>query len=153
MGTAFQIGYRIRRSLLRWLRLRTRGVKVMAFNPSGELLLIRNSYGDRSLFLLPGGGIGRGESPAAAAVRELREECGIAVRDVVPLATYLSGAEGKRDTIYLFKARAEGDPRADSPEVEEAGFFPLDALPATTSPATRRRIEEHFGGRPLDGRW
>ena len=64
-----QIGYWLRRFVIGALRLKTIGVKVMVFNERGELLLIRNSYGDSSQYLLPGGGVSRRESPAAAAIR------------------------------------------------------------------------------------
>lgn len=148
-----QIGHRIRRSLLRWLRIRTQGVKVMVFNDSGALLLIRNSYGDRSLFLLPGGGIDRGETPEAAAIREVREEVAIEIRELARVGTYVSAGERKRDTVHLFTARSDCEPAIDAIEIEEARFFPLEALPERVSPATRRRIAELTGERPLDGRW
>jgi ADP-ribose pyrophosphatase YjhB (NUDIX family) len=153
MRTLLQIGYRLRRLMLRWLRLRTRGVKVMVFNEAGELLLIRNSYADTALFLLPGGGIGRGETPAAAAVREVLEEVGLEVRELARVSTYVSAAEGKRDTIHLFRGVAAGRPIIDGVEVEEARFFALDTLPDKVSAATLRRIAELNGGRRSGGLW
>jgi len=153
MRLLIQIGYRLRRLLLRWLRLRTRGAKVMVFNGAAELLLIRNGYGDRRLWVLPGGGIGRRESPADAAKREVREETGLDVRDLAPVATYESAAEGKRDIIHLFRAVADGPPVADRLEVEEARFFPLDALPEGVSAATLRRIAELACERAPGGAW
>jgi 8-oxo-dGTP pyrophosphatase MutT (NUDIX family) len=153
MRALMQIGYRVRRLLLRVLRIRTRGVKVMVFNAAGELLLVRNGYGDSRLFVLPGGGIGRSEEPSAAAAREVREETGLDVRALEPLGTYLSTAEGKRDTIHLFRGSAEGEPLPDGVEVEEAAFFPLDALPAATSAATLRRVAELDAGAPDGGAW
>lgn len=153
MRTLIQFIYAVRRRLLGWLRIRTHGVKVMLFNAVGELLLIRNSYGDRRTFVLPGGGVGRNEGPREAAEREVREELNIGVRDLTLVATYQSAAEGKRDTIYLFTARADGTPSPDGIEIEEARFFPLDALPECVSPATRRRIAEIGGERLIDGRW
>jgi len=125
----------------------------MLFNEAGELLLIRNSYGDRAVFVLPGGGIGRREAPAAAAAREVREEVGLEVRDLAPVSTHLSSAEGKRDTIHLFSGRTLGHPVADRVEVDEARFFPLDALPGAVSAATLRRIAELKGEAPADPAW
>lgn len=148
-----QPAYRMRRLLLRWFRIRTEGVKVMVFNRAGELLLVRNSYGDRSLFLLPGGGVGRRESPAEAAAREVREEAQLELRDLRPVSVHRNNAEGKRDTIHLFRAAADGDPIADRLEVEEARFFALDRLPARVSAATLRRIAELKGERAADGAW
>jgi hypothetical protein len=75
------------------------------------------------------------------------------VRNLEPVAAYVSGAEGKRDTIHLFRAVADGVPSADEREVIEAGFFRLGALPPNTSPATLRRIAELRGDRDRDGRW
>ena len=148
-----QIGYRLRRFVYRTFRVRTRGAKVMVFNGAGELLLIRNSYGRSNLFVLPGGGIGRGESPEAAAAREVREETGLELQELCFLSRHGNRSEGKRDTVHLFTARAEGTPRSDNVEVEEARFFPLDALPASVSSATLRRIGEFRGERAPDGTW
>ena len=148
-----QIGYSLRRTIVGMLRLRTTGVKVMVFNEGGELLLIRNSYGDSRQFLLPGGGVSPRENPAAAAAREVHEELGLQVGDVEPVWTYESNAEGKRDTIHLFRVATAEQPRIDDREVVEARFFALDALPPEVSPATRRRIAEVQGRRPFDGRW
>jgi ADP-ribose pyrophosphatase YjhB (NUDIX family) len=142
MRALMQIGYRVRRFLLRVLRIRTRGVKAMVFNNRKELLLVRNSYGPSHLFVLPGGGIGRGEEPAAAAAREVREETGLETHALELVGIYFSAAEGKRDSIHLFRGRADGVPRPDGIEVEEAAFFPLDALPPATSAATRRRVAD-----------
>src|SRR5215210_784670 len=140
MRALMQTGYLLRRTIIGMLRLRTTGVKVMVFNERGELLLIRNSYGDSAQYLLPGGGVSRRESPAAAAIREVHEELGLQVRDVEPVWTYASSAEGKRDTIHLFRVVTSEQPQIDGREVIEARFFALDALPPTVSPATRRRI-------------
>jgi ADP-ribose pyrophosphatase YjhB (NUDIX family) len=123
----------------------------MVFNDRGELLLVRNSYGPSHLFVLPGGGIGRGEDPAAAAAREVKEETGLEMRALELVAVYVSAAEGKRDSIHLFRGRADGVPRPDGVEVDEAAFFPLDALPEATSAATRRRVAELDS--PRGGGW
>ena len=153
MRHLIQLAFILRRLLLRLLRVRTSGVKVMLFNEAGQLLLIRNSYGDRNLFLLPGGGISGGESAAQAAVREVREELGLDIGTVEAVATYISTAEGKRDTIHLFRATTHSEAKIDGWEVMEARFFPLDDLPKQVSPATRRRIEELTGRRPIEDSW
>jgi ADP-ribose pyrophosphatase YjhB (NUDIX family) len=153
MRILLQIAYRLRRFAFRVLRVRTRGAKTMVFNGAGELLLIRNSYGPTHLWVLPGGGIGRRESPQEAAAREVKEETGLDVRDLLFLSVHANNGEGKRDTIHLFAARADGAPNADALEVEEARFFPLDRLPPKVSGATLRRIAEYRGERTPDGRW
>ena len=153
MRALVQAAYAIRRRILALLRLRTRGVKVMLFNDEGELLLIRNSYGNRDLFVLPGGGIGPFETPEAAGAREVREELGIDARELAFLGVYQSATEGKRDRVYLFRAKASGLVKPDPTELEEARYFPLDGLPVSISPATQRRIQEINNQRSIDGRW
>jgi ADP-ribose pyrophosphatase YjhB (NUDIX family) len=150
---AMQILYRVRKAVFRVFRVKTRGAKVMVFNPAGELLLIRNSYGPTHLWVLPGGGINRRESPEAAGAREVKEEVGLEVTGLTRLSEHFNGAEGKRDTIFLFAAKADGEPEIDRVELEEARFFPLDRLPDSVSTATLRRIAEYRGERTPDGRW
>ena len=145
--------YGFRRRLWRLLRPRTRGVKVMLFDEAGAVLLVRHTYGRTDQFLLPGGGIRPFEKPAAAAAREVREELGCGVADLVFVSTHISTSEGRRDTVHLYRARVDGDACADGVEIAEARFFALDALPASASPATLRRIEEYRGRREASGSW
>lgn len=145
--------YNAQRWVWRRLKPKTRGVKVMVFNAAGELLLIRNSYGDTSAFVLPGGGVGLFEAPEAAARREVREELSCEVSDLALSGVYFSEREGKRDSVWVFKGRTSDAPKADQKEVAEARFFALDALPERVSPATRRRIAEHRGDAAQDVRW
>ena len=153
MNRLLDIAARVRRRLYALLRLRTRGVKVMLFNPAGQLLLIRHSYGDRKSWLLPGGGMRPWEEPRKAAIRELREELGVTADRLQRLATYFSEAEGKRDTIVLFEAHCPGQVTADNWEVAEAQWADPDALPEGASAATRRRVAEWLGERERDGNW
>ncbi|WP_293877817.1 MULTISPECIES: NUDIX domain-containing protein [unclassified Sphingomonas] len=153
MRPLIDLAYRMRRRLMALVGWRTRGVKVMAVDADGALLLVRHRYGRSDLWMLPGGGIDRGEAPMAAAVRELREETGCVLRDAAPAGTFEARAEGRRDTVYLFRGTTAGPPQVDGVELAEARFFPADALPEAISPATRRRIEEWRGMRAADGRW
>lgn len=145
--------YRLQRLVWRVFRPRTRGVKVMLFDEAGSLLLVRHTYGRTDQFLLPGGGVRPFEQPEAAAVREVREELSCGVVDLAFVSTHISAFEGKRDTVWLYRARVDGEIRVDGVEVEEARFFPLDGLPDTASPATRRRIEEVRGVRTVSEAW
>jgi 8-oxo-dGTP pyrophosphatase MutT (NUDIX family) len=145
--------YRLQKRLWRIVRPHTRGVKAMLFDEAGALLLVRNSYGRSDLWVLPGGGIKPFEAPDAAARREVREEVGCEAEGLVLRSTHANGSEGKRDTVFLFVGRASGAPVPDGLEVAQADFFALDALPEATSPATRRRVDEHLGHRAADGRW
>lgn len=147
------VAYVLRRFTLKLLRWQTRGVRVMAFDPAGRLLLVRHGYGRREVWMLPGGGIGRRETPEDAARRELMEEARCELAEPVPVGEYRSTEEGRLDTVFLFRGETQDDPRADGWEVVEARFFALDALPSETSPATLRRIAELRGRRKSDGEW
>ena len=138
--------HRLRRRAMALLGWRTQGVKVMLFDGTGALLLVRHGYGRPDLWMLPGGGIGRRETPDAAARREVREELGCDVDALRPLGVYRATAEGRRDTVHLFRAVVLGKPRPDGVELVEAAYFPPDALPEAASPATRRRVAEMLGG-------
>lgn len=73
---AYRLAYRALRCWW-WLRRPpASGAAVALWGPDG-LLVVRPSY--RRELDLPGGGRGRGESAAACAVRELREEAGVTV--------------------------------------------------------------------------
>lgn len=151
--SAIQLAYAFQKRLWRLFRPRTRGVKVMLFNPGGEILLVRNSYGRTHQFVFPGGGIRPWETPERAAIREVREELGCAVSGLLPVSTHFTSAEGKRDTVHLFEGRIGADPKPDGFEIAEARFFPLDALPDAISPATARRLAERQSKANADGAW
>ena len=52
----------------------------------GKILMERLTYGGRTFYSIPGGGIEDGETPEQAAIRELKEECGLDGVIVKPLA-------------------------------------------------------------------
>ena len=76
---------------------------------------------------VPGGGIGRGEHPASAAARELREETGIVVNefeleDLGPVNYEIQGVS-VCDHIYKVSLRNFQEPFADGLEVTDANFW------------------------------
>jgi 8-oxo-dGTP diphosphatase len=98
-----------------------------------DVLLVRHTYGDRSLWWLPGGRIKRGEAPSAAARRELREELGVRP----PLRAFATWFERKRatTTYYCFQAEVAGAKlTVDDGEIAEARWFPRDGLPPHREP-------------------
>jgi ADP-ribose pyrophosphatase YjhB (NUDIX family) len=147
------LAYRLQKRLWRLLRPKTRGVKIMLLNDTGEILLIRNNYGRTHQFVLPGGGVRPWETPEKAASREVREELGCDARELQPVSTHFTAAEGKRDTVHVFRARLSDEPKPDNFEVLEARFFPPAKLPKDVSPATRRRVEELLGKRDVTPDW
>ncbi len=148
----YKIAQKIRSIYWRVFQPNTYGVKAAVFNRFGDVLLVKLSYHDG--WYLPGGGISRQEDAQAALMRELGEEVGIRnFTNIQEFGNYLNAKEGKKDHIVLFKMETDELPRPSMGEVVEAKFFSNDSLPADTSPATRRRLEELFNAKSLTGEW
>lgn len=131
--TVLRIGQPVRLRLWGLLRREVRGCNVLAFDPAGWVLLVRHSYHQPDRWLLPGGGLARGESPAATGARELAEETGYLLHDPVWIGTDMRVMPGGwRNRVEIVCGQASGTPRADGREIAEAAFFALGALPPTT---------------------
>lgn len=104
-------------------------------------MLVRHSYDAPERWMLPGGGLGRGECVEAAAARELREETGCRLESARCFAVEVDNLSGARDHVHLVAGTTADAPVADGRELIDARFFALDDLPAAITPATRRRIE------------
>ncbi|TYC55840.1 NUDIX domain-containing protein [Rhodobacterales bacterium] len=134
----------------------TLGVRVIVEDSQKKVLLVRHTY--LAGWYLPGGGVEGGESMHDAAGREVREEAGIhAVDTPVLLNVYLNRKATGRDHVGLFHlgawSRAENYLMPNR-EIEEAGFFSLEALPEDLSSATSRRLAEYrTGDFPSGVRW
>jgi ADP-ribose pyrophosphatase YjhB (NUDIX family) len=79
----------------------------------------------------------RGESPAEAVVREVREETGTLLelpQLPVPLAAVAAGVR-RVDVVYVIDVEGDAVMQAeDRAEVKGLGWFALDALPPVTGP-------------------
>ena len=105
---------------------------------------------------LPGGGVEAGETLAEALAREVAEEAQIVIVGAPPIhGVFYNRADSRRDHVAVFVVRVfRQDPALPlSREIVEHGFFALDALPADTTPGTRRRLAEVFDGAPVSAKW
>lgn len=157
---AWRLGYRVAHGLLRvWWRLRrpdARGVGVAVWH-GGRLLVVRTSYRNRHL-TLPGGGVGRGEEPRAAALRELREEVRIAAPAAddadgprqVALLRFVLDHRPIEDAIFEWRPATRPAARPDGREVVWAGWLaPAELAAAPLLPGLRGYLAGE--GRPVAG--
>lgn len=98
-------------------------VDVVILLPGDRVVLIERKYEPRG-WALPGGFVDEGETLEAAAVREAREETGLAVELVEQLHTYSDPRRDPRQhTIStVFLARSAGEPVGADDAARAVGF-------------------------------
>jgi 8-oxo-dGTP pyrophosphatase MutT (NUDIX family) len=114
-----------------------------------RVLLLRRQF----LFLLdlPGGGVEPGEEPAAAALRETREETGYEVRVVRPVGRYRHpSVYGRGDQLtHAFEAQVVGgQPRGIGPETAGLRWCEVSRLPRGLETLQRTIVEDALAGGP-----
>lgn len=152
-NSAYRMMHRALRFSWRVFQPTTMGVKVIAWDLEGRVLLVKARYLEQ--WILPGGGVHKRETPEAAAVRELREETGVRVdaNDLRLVGLLSSFKEGKNDYVAVYACEIDARTPAPNGEIAEASFFPIDALPDATSERTRRRISAFLAGDVMRGVW
>jgi len=133
------IAHALRHYWRRWRKTPIAGVSVIVTNLSGDVLLLKHSYGP-AVWSLPGGGLARGEDPLAAARREVREELGVDLARIEAIGTLEEVLSGSPHTAHIFAAVCDRQPQPDRREVVEARFFPSHSLPEPLGRTTRARI-------------
>ena len=93
----------------------------------GRLLLVHQSYGDR-VWDFVGGGAEPGESPEETAIREAKEELGLAVEPRGLIGVYFNRARGI--LVFIFAGVVTGGTLTLQPdEIAEIGWFGPGDLP------------------------
>lgn len=127
-----------------WWRVRRpqiSGCRVLVFDPAGRVLLIRHSYGHAG-WMLPGGGLARGELPLTAAARELREETGCSLADAHEVTVLVEPLWGARNTVHIIAGYSCDTPRPDGREVLAAAFFATEGLPGDLAGVMQRHLSD-----------
>ena len=123
---------------------------------AGRLLLVRHVEGR---WMLPGGAVEPGETPADAARRECWEEASVLVEPELILGVYggpeygvmYANGDHARWVVTIFAARIiSGEPRPGDDETQDVGWFLPEELDGLEfSPASRQTIACVLDGVPF----
>ncbi|MBI3677314.1 MAG: NUDIX domain-containing protein [Proteobacteria bacterium] len=156
MDTALFVLRRMALAIFAWLRALgapvTFGVNAIVEDGEGRVLLVKQSY--TRGWLLPGGGVGLGEDPVKAILRELREEIGLessAPPEFMSLFTRRLG--WTTNLIALYRVREAKFTFRPNWEIRKIQFAPLGAPPEGTAMGVRRRLAEITSGAPHSPYW
>jgi len=116
-------------------------INVIPLTDDGDVLMVRQfRFGVASHTLeIPGGMCDAGETPAAAAARELREETGYRASTLDALGWVHPNPPIQTNRCYTYLARGlvrEGEPQPDANEAFEQVRVPLDDVPRLIADGT-----------------
>ena len=131
----------------------TLGTRVAVIDAQSRVLLVRHTYVPG--WMLPGGGVERGETLHDAALRELREEAAVFAEEEPQLfGIYLNDRQFAGDHVACFVLRRfRQETFAANREIAEVRFCAADELLPDTSPGTRRRVAELLRGAAISRHW
>lgn len=117
------------------------------FVHNDRILLVHKTYGIG--WDIPGGYIERGESPASACQREIREELGLnrIVKKLLVLDWAPNEAEGDKILYVFYCGQLNGDEcrlRVDGIEIDKTEWVGVDSLPDIVIPRLARRLAKAY---------
>lgn len=118
----------------------------------GQVLLVKHSYVGG--WLLPGGGVARGEAAGDAILREMKEEIGL-VRSPPPelFGLYSRKTGWATNVIALYRLDDAEFIFAPNLEIREIVFTDPASPPDGTPASVRRRLQEFAGLAPKSPYW
>ena len=119
------------------------GVAALVLDDQGRVLLVRHSYNPG--WRLPGGGVGRGEPPAGAVLREMQEEVGLAGGNASFVSLHSCRAGWATVMVALYCVTGGCVNFRPNLEIREICFADPRHPPDGTTPSTRRRLAEFTG--------
>ena len=125
------------------------GARIVVHDRLGRVLLeLRRDF---QRWGLPGGHQELGDSSAATAIREVFEETGLRIKrpEVFGIAsdprhetiTFPNGDRTQSVSVLFHARKPRGEPASDPRETLELGWFPLDRLPKSLMPNSRRTLK------------
>jgi len=139
-----------------WFRLTrgtTLGVRAVVLDAESRVLLVQHSYAPG--WILPGGGVERGETAYDAVRREVHEEAGIVVEGEPQLhGIFANHQQFRGDHLACFVVRRyRQEALTPSREIAAAQFFAATEFPSGTTGGTKRRVAEILNGVPVTPDW
>ena len=124
------------------------GASMLFFNEAGNVLLVRQSYRpQKKTWSFPGGGVEEGEFPAEGARREALEEVGLDVQPGALLMVDWRPRDAERPPLihYIYDGGVLAPEdiariRLQQGEIDEYGFFDIDAARERLAPHTFDRL-------------
>jgi len=123
---------------------------------NGRILLVEHTKNGRKYWLIPGGGLERGETLFACAEREVFEETGVRINagDAVFLSEYISGSSGRHVVHVILKGEyisGEVSPGCDG-ILTDAAFVDIEkAGTLEIMPDLGGRLEKYLSGERAAG--
>jgi mutator protein MutT len=127
----------------RWKLRRNAPCADVAIERDGRLLMVRRALDPYAgCWEWPGGYMELGETPAQAAIREIREELAVEVRLTAVLGVYVDPwPNGDHVHVHTFVGEIDGEPILDAHELLEYRWFDRDDLPKGDA------LEDYYAGR------
>ena len=126
------------------------GATGIVLDAQGRVLLVRHSY--MSGWRLPGGGVGRGEPPDLAILRELREEVGLSGGVAMFQGLHTRADGWATNVIALYRITGAQISFHPNLEIREICWADPHQPPPGCSGATLRRLAEMTGA-PVSPYW
>ncbi|HYK98859.1 MAG TPA: NUDIX hydrolase [Candidatus Acidoferrales bacterium] len=123
------------------------GAAAVITDAQGRILLVHHTYGELN-WEIPGGLGEDNESAETNAIREVREETGLAVAAERLVAVYFEPGRDFHHFVFACRRITRAEPTPSSPEISEVRWCDRTALPRPISDFTVRRIDDALAAKP-----